>query len=187
MGAVFSNAPNEPAVVAIYVMRIYFDAPCPILPGRETRDHERAPGRLCRASDGRVERLRCSCGPARREGAIEESGNNDARLNSELLSNLVDLAPAALIDVHALEASPGRAFRQQDARRATFHQASRQGVHRSGGAGVRLFRTSLHAAGGLGRPCHVATVLRPGTAAFEQERERPEGPSALGQPNCRAA
>jgi hypothetical protein len=24
----FSNAPNEPAVVAIYVMPIYFDAPC---------------------------------------------------------------------------------------------------------------------------------------------------------------
>jgi len=28
MGAVFVNAPNEPAVVAIYVMPIYFDAPC---------------------------------------------------------------------------------------------------------------------------------------------------------------
>jgi hypothetical protein len=28
MGAVFANAPNEPAVVAIYVMPIYFDAPC---------------------------------------------------------------------------------------------------------------------------------------------------------------
>jgi len=27
MGAVFTNAPNEPVVVAIYVMRIYFDAP----------------------------------------------------------------------------------------------------------------------------------------------------------------
>jgi len=28
MGAVFANAPNEPAVVAIYVGPIYFDALC---------------------------------------------------------------------------------------------------------------------------------------------------------------
>jgi hypothetical protein len=31
------NAPNEPAVVAIYVMPIYFDAPC-----RYCRDRKRA-------------------------------------------------------------------------------------------------------------------------------------------------
>jgi len=37
MGAVFANAPNEPAVVVIYVMRIYFDAPC-----RYCRDGRRA-------------------------------------------------------------------------------------------------------------------------------------------------
>jgi hypothetical protein len=37
MGAIFANAPNEPAVVAIYVMPIYFDAPC-----RYCRDGRRA-------------------------------------------------------------------------------------------------------------------------------------------------
>ena len=37
MGAVFANTPIEPTVVAIYVMRIYFDAPC-----RYCRDGRRA-------------------------------------------------------------------------------------------------------------------------------------------------
>jgi hypothetical protein len=70
VGAVFANSPNEPSVVAIYVMRIYFGS-CKILPRRETRDDERAAGRLHRASDGRVERLRL-CLP-KTPKAIEKS------------------------------------------------------------------------------------------------------------------